>query len=205
MVFIKADPARISAMYRAFRVASAPRYFATTCRPNFSGSNGWNPVVNGIDYSRVDQTWIKEFSKKSIPLDRLCVKFIKSSGPGGQNVNKVNTKVEMRFNLSAANWLPKYVQQRLRATLGSRINSRDEFHLSSDRYRTQKQNLDDCVTKLESWIKEAGKIPNAPSEEQRQRVADLVKAEKERNIKSNKIRQQRSGERQGAKNWRKSL
>ena len=67
-----------------------------------------------IDYSTVDPTWIRNFSRDSVPRERLTLKFMRSSGPGGQNVNKVSTKVDMRFTLDDALWLPDYIRIKIK-------------------------------------------------------------------------------------------
>ena len=61
------------------------------------------------------------FSKINIPFDKLQYNFSRSSGPGGQNVNKLNTKVELRMNLNS-DWLPTNIRQRLEELYRNRIN-----------------------------------------------------------------------------------
>merc|ERR1712112_155268 len=55
----------------------------------------------------------KEEFSGYIPVDQLKLTYMRSSGPGGQNVNKVNSKVDMRFHLESANWLPDWIKARL--------------------------------------------------------------------------------------------
>ncbi|XP_068673195.1 large ribosomal subunit protein mL62-like isoform X2 [Montipora capricornis] len=60
--------------------------------------------------------------KGKIPLEHFTVKYAKSSGPGGQNVNKVNTKVDLRFHIASAEWLSEHVRQKILQREKNRIN-----------------------------------------------------------------------------------
>ena len=69
-----------------------------------------------IHYSKLAFFWSK--NRIHVPLEKLEHNFSRSSGPGGQNVNKLNTKVELRFKVSEADWLADDVKNRLRHTVG---------------------------------------------------------------------------------------
>lgn len=88
----------------------------------------------------------------TIPEDRLEVSFVRSSGAGGQNVNKVNTKVEMRFLLRDASWIPAEVRTRIRQNEANRINKDGYLTVTSQEHRTQAQNRKDAIKKLEDII-----------------------------------------------------
>lgn len=90
-----------------------------------------------------------------IPLDKVEFQFARSSGPGGQNVNKLNTKAEIRFNLTSADWIPEEVKQRLRAAQGNKISKNGEIIISSQEHRTQNKNKEDCISKLQEMLAEA--------------------------------------------------
>eukprot|EP01036_Dinobryon_divergens_P028242 gene28242-37155_t len=90
-----------------------------------------------------------------IPLDKVDFQFARSSGPGGQNVNKLNTKAEIRFNLTSADWIPEEVKQRLRAAQSNKISKNGEVIISSQEHRTQTKNKEDCITKLQEMLAEA--------------------------------------------------
>jgi peptidyl-tRNA hydrolase ICT1 len=88
-------------------------------------------------------------------LDKVEFQFARSSGPGGQNVNKLNTKAEIRFNLTTADWIPEEVKQRLREAQGNKISKNGEIIISSQEHRTQAKNKEDCITKLQEMLAEA--------------------------------------------------
>ncbi|KAG0241079.1 hypothetical protein BGX31_001447 [Mortierella sp. GBA43] len=130
------------------------------------------------------EKWAEKFTKDSIPKGLLTLNFVRSSGPGGQNVNKgkfygyeqsvvslsarytsVNTKVDMRFVVDEAMWLPEYVRDRLKSEESNRINKSGEYVLASDSKRTQMANLDDCMEKLHDILLKMAKLPSLPDAE----------------------------------------
>ncbi|KAJ3115649.1 hypothetical protein HDU96_000267 [Phlyctochytrium bullatum] len=108
-------------------------------------------------------------------LDKVDVSFSRSSGPGGQNVNKVNTKVEIRFEPSKAEWLPEEIRRRLAEDFRNKLTKTGEFIIMSDRHRTQSKNLSDCIEKLHAIIQEAIKseMPKETSPETIERIKEL--------------------------------
>ena len=94
-----------------------------------------------------------------IPEDQLTISFARASGAGGQNVNKVNTKVEVRFHLDSATWIPHEVRQRLKSNEANRINNDGYFTVNSQEYRTQLQNRKDVMKKLQDIIKNSWARP----------------------------------------------
>lgn len=87
-----------------------------------------------------------------IPTESIEKRYMLSSGPGGQNVQKNETKVEIRFNLERANWLSRKLKDELARRLANRINSKGELIIESDRTRERHLNLADCFDKLRSTI-----------------------------------------------------
>jgi len=94
-----------------------------------------------------------------IPLERVTVKTSRSGGPGGQNVNKVASRVEVRFTLDEADWIPAEVRSRLRELYPSRITVGGEFRVVSDRFRDQHRNLSDCLERIAGLLEAAAHRP----------------------------------------------
>jgi protein subunit release factor B len=95
-----------------------------------------------------------------IPKEKLDIKFVKaSSGPGGQNVNKLNTKAEVRFKPKDADWIPKVMIDRFIELNATKINKDGEIVITSIRHRLQAHNLKDCLEKLREYLEEAAIIP----------------------------------------------
>jgi len=99
-----------------------------------------------------------------IPKDKLTVTFNTSSGPGGQNVNKVNTKAEIRFDPTKIDWLTGDVLTRFQHLARGFTNKEGEVVFSSQRYRTQKDNLEDCYNKLQQIVNDASIVPKEREE-----------------------------------------
>jgi ribosome-associated protein len=91
-------------------------------------------------------------SNVRIPLEEFAFTFVRSSGPGGQNVNKVNTKAVLRWAINASPSLPEPVRQRFLAQFGTRVTNDGELVLSSQRFRDQSQNQRDCLDKVREML-----------------------------------------------------
>jgi len=122
--------------------------------------------------------WALSFVPSSIPIEKLKQSFSRSSGPGGQNVNKVNSKVEIRFELSNSHWIPNRIKNILMIREANRINKNGEFIITSDRHRTQKQNIDDCVHKLYECIMNAVDIPNETDPSKTIKIENMKSAQR---------------------------
>ena len=94
-----------------------------------------------------------------IPRHKIDVSFSTSSGPGGQNVNKLSTKAEIRFKVDEADWIPADVRERLKKKQSGRINKDGEIAIVSQKHRFQDQNLRECFDKLDELLKEACIVP----------------------------------------------
>ena len=94
----------------------------------------------------------------AIPERALTFKFVRSSGPGGQNVNKVATAVQCRLDLDAAG-LEDPVRQRLERLAGKRLTAAGEIVVFADTHRTQARNREAAVARLAALIEEASVAP----------------------------------------------
>ncbi len=95
----------------------------------------------------------------AISESEIREQFIRSSGPGGQNVNKVASAVQLRFSVSQSPSLSEDVKQRLLKLAGRRINTEGILIIEAKRHRTQTQNRDDAMGRLISLIKRASESP----------------------------------------------
>jgi ribosome-associated protein len=87
-----------------------------------------------------------------VPARELTIRFVRSSGAGGQNVNKVSTKAVLRWPVLASRSLPADVRARFVERFANRITVGGDLVLSSDRHRDQGRNVADCLGKLEAMI-----------------------------------------------------
>ncbi len=90
--------------------------------------------------------WLK------VPLREFEFKFVRSSGPGGQNVNKVSTKVQLRWPVMKSASLPVAVRDRFVKRYGNKLTSRGDLLLTSQRFRDQGRNVADCLEKLRAML-----------------------------------------------------
>lgn len=87
-----------------------------------------------------------------IPDSELLERFVRSAGPGGQNVNKVATAVELRFDIAQSPSLPEPVRERLLARRDRRITAEGVLVISAQRFRTQDRNREDARDRLAGFV-----------------------------------------------------
>jgi ribosome-associated protein len=94
-----------------------------------------------------------------IDSSEFVFQFARSSGPGGQNVNKVNTKVTLSWNIDESNSISHFVKKRFVSEFTRFITSEGLVKITSQKYRVQSRNIADCIMKLHELLKEVEKPP----------------------------------------------
>ncbi|HEY6544854.1 MAG TPA: alternative ribosome rescue aminoacyl-tRNA hydrolase ArfB [Dokdonella sp.] len=118
----------------------------------------------------------------AIPDDELVEKFVRAAGPGGQNVNKVASAVELRFDIARSRALPEPLRERLLARRDRRLTDDGVLVIQANRFRDQSKNRDDARTRLADILRAAQVVP-------KRRVATRpTRASKERRIEAKKSR-----------------
>ena len=120
------------------------------------------------------------------------IQFSRSSGPGGQNVNKVNSRAEAWLSVGAIEGLTLSAATRLRAMAGSRLTAADEIHIDAHESRSQEQNREAVVTRLRELIVAAMVEPK------RRRKTRPSRASKERRLEGKRRRSEVKRGRAGA-------
>ncbi|CAN6320691.1 unnamed protein product [Urochloa humidicola] len=136
-----------------------------------------------------------------ITLEHVTANFARSGGPGGQNVNKVNTKVDMRFNVKEAHWLGERIKERILQAEKNRINKDGELVISSTKTRTQKGNIEDALQKIQAIIDAASYVPPPPTEEQKKKIEKIAAAAERKRLQNKKVVSQKKEFRRNRTRW----
>ncbi|HEY7158575.1 MAG TPA: alternative ribosome rescue aminoacyl-tRNA hydrolase ArfB [Gemmataceae bacterium] len=126
-----------------------------------------------------------------IPEEEFSWSFVRSGGPGGQNVNKVASKAVLRWNLTASPSVPDDVKDRLRQRHHQRITGDGDLLLTSQRYRDQERNRLDCLDKLREMLRAAAVTPK------RRRKTKPTRGSRERRLADKRHRASLKARRRG--------
>ncbi|CAH8596157.1 unnamed protein product [Schistosoma guineensis] len=132
-----------------------------------------------------------------IPIDELQISYAYSSGPGGQHVNRNKTKVEIRFHVPSASWIPDQVKQLFMEREANRINKENYFIITSDHTRKQILNQADCLERIRRIIRECVNSLNKPEPS-----PETLEAIQSRKVKANEERLRKKKEKSYTKQLR---
>lgn len=126
-----------------------------------------------------------------IPANEYKFSFSRSSGAGGQNVNKLNTRATLTWDMSASKACTKAVKERFKNKYG-RFMVGDDVVIHSQKFRTQKMNMDDCVAKLEKYLSlvefpAKKRVPTKPTKSSQKKRLD----QKSKDSMKKKLRQEK--------------
>jgi len=115
-----------------------------------------------------------------IPEGEYTLSYVRSPGPGGQNVNKVSSACELRFRVGATSLLDEAARERLRVLAGRRLTQYDEIVIEAHRHRGQEANRRDAIERLERLIEQARHVPKPRKKTRPTRAAKARRLEGKR-------------------------
>lgn len=130
-----------------------------------------------------------------LDLNEFIISYVRSSGPGGQNVNKVNSKCVLKWSPTSSRAVSDAVIERFVEKYKKRISSDGCVVISSDRYRDQKRNFDDCVSKLKEMI---STVINAPIERKKTKAS---RSSQKKRIDKKRVHSDKKKMRRSSRHW----
>eukprot|EP00037_Helgoeca_nana_P020062 m.198072 g.198072 ORF g.198072 m.198072 type:complete len:180 (+) comp25116_c0_seq1:103-642(+) len=153
------------------------------CRGQVAGAPAMRDRLVGCPSLRV-RLVVHRWWSGLVPQEHVQISTSRSSGAGGQHVNKVSTKVTLRFEVASAGWLDEYTRSRLVMLQRGRINKEGEFVLECQETRSQVRNRALAFSHLTRMCNEAAQRPKETTPEKKARVVKLqAKGNRERLIK----------------------
>lgn len=128
-----------------------------------------------------------------VPRSEITLAFSRSSGAGGQNVNKVNSKAEVRWDIASSNSVPQDVLGRFLSRYRNRLDGEGLVLVTSERHRDRERNVEDAVEKIEEWVmsvweKPKPRIKTKPSKgAKRRRVTEKRHEGDKKKVRTEKI------------------
>ena len=141
-------------------------------------------------HSKKNYTMLHVNNQISIPENEFRFSYARSPGPGGQNVNKVNTKAILHWSVTETKRLPEGVRRRLMVQQKNRISDNGDLVISSHRFRDQKRNVADCLDKLKTMILAVAQPPR------KRKRTKVPRAAKERRLENKRQKSQKKQLRQ---------
>ena len=135
--------------------------------------------------------WLEINPRFRIPLSELEFAFARSSGPGGQNVNKVSSKAQLRWRPAESPSIPEELRFRVLSRLEPKLTVDGDLLVISQRYRDQPRNKEDCLEKLRAMVLASLVVPKARKKSKPSRAAKARRL-KDKKIGSAKKEQRRS-------------
>ncbi|KZT59183.1 hypothetical protein CALCODRAFT_431342 [Calocera cornea HHB12733] len=147
--------------------------------------------------------YLDSLTSDAIPRTSCDIDFSRSSGPGGQNVNKLNTKATLRMSLKPLpKWVPAWCEQGLRSSK-EYAASTNSLVIQSSATRSQSSNVDDCFRKLHDLVDRHARavLISVPDEEKQKRVQQLIKKDTARRRAMKDAQKSKKAGRRGGSDW----